>query len=381
MMRDSKSEMIEFFYDRGVSDFTFNAPLGSIGAKKYKVENQKKIHTIQLFIHGEKTKIHILDRYFHSIYYQEIQPMKDPSWFVEDVSRNRILVDGEFFIGVEWINENFLLGVDKTGPFFNNSYLGRIGNPGLPKKNENYMIRVSVCEPFEYDAFICHASEDKEDFVKPLAEALIEEGLKIWYDEFTLKIGDSLRRSIDKGILNSHYGIVVLSKNFFEKEWPQKELDGLVSREDGKEKVILPIWHGISKNEVKKYSPLLADKIAVSSSEGLEYVLRELLRVLEAEYYFEHLYAVFFYPDDVSWESGNRDPYKNMPRYKAIINTKTNKAFYMAEFAQNLFLVRARRKIQFITDTWINEEHFNNWFKKKGINLIPKPAYKSDLLD
>ncbi len=64
-----------------------------------------------------------------------------------------------------------------------------------------------------YDAFISHASEDKEEFVRPLAEHLNRNGLKVWYDEFTLKPGDSIRRSIDFGIKSSRYAIVVLSNN------------------------------------------------------------------------------------------------------------------------------------------------------------------------
>jgi hypothetical protein len=123
-------------------------------------------------------------------------------------------------------------------------------------------------EPDEigYDAFISHASEDKQEFVRPLAEKLTELGLIIWYDEFELKVGDSLRRSIDRGLANSKYGIVVLSRNFFSKNWPQHELDGLTAREIDGRKVILPIWHGISKKDVLKYSPSLADKIAIDSS-------------------------------------------------------------------------------------------------------------------
>lgn len=123
-------------------------------------------------------------------------------------------------------------------------------------------------EPDEigYDAFISHASEDKQEFVRPLAERLVELGLKIWYDEFELKVGDSLRGSIDRGLINSRYGIVVLSKNFFSKNWPQYELDGLTAREIDGQKVILPIWYGISKKDVLKYSLSLADKIAIDSS-------------------------------------------------------------------------------------------------------------------
>lgn len=132
----------------------------------------------------------------------------------------------------------------------------------------------------DWDVFISHAWEDKESFVRPLAEALRARGLRVWYDEFTITVGDSLRRSIDRGLANSRYGIVVLSPNFFAKDWPQKELDGLSTREANSEKVILPIWHQITAPEVRKYSPILADRVAVSTSEGLEYVVAELLRAM-----------------------------------------------------------------------------------------------------
>src|SRR5690606_41724243 len=64
----------------------------------------------------------------------------------------------------------------------------------------------------EHDVFISHASEDKDEIVRPLAIALRNAGLSVWYDEFELKIGDSLRQKIDKGLSKSRFGIVVLSK-------------------------------------------------------------------------------------------------------------------------------------------------------------------------
>lgn len=122
-------------------------------------------------------------------------------------------------------------------------------------------------ESVGYDAFICHASHDKDDLVRPLAEKLTEMGFNIWYDEFDLKVGDSLRESIDKGLAISAYGVVVLSQGFFANNWPQYELNGLVAREIDGEKVILPIWHNITKQDVLQYSPPLADKIALMSPE------------------------------------------------------------------------------------------------------------------
>ena len=81
-----------------------------------------------------------------------------------------------------------------------------------------------------------------------------------------LKVGDSLRRSIDKGLANSKFGIVVLSPSFFAKNWTQYELDGLVAKEMTAGKVILPLWHKVSKDEVMAYSPTLADKVALNTA-------------------------------------------------------------------------------------------------------------------
>jgi len=132
-----------------------------------------------------------------------------------------------------------------------------------------------------WDVFISHAWEDKESLAHPLAKALEERGLRVWYDKFALRVGDKLRRSIDHGLANSRYGVVILSPSFFAKEWPQKELDGLVAREVSGEKVILPVWHNVNADQVREYSLTLADRVAVSSDHGLEYVVEELLRVIK----------------------------------------------------------------------------------------------------
>lgn len=133
----------------------------------------------------------------------------------------------------------------------------------------------------EWDVFICHASEDKEEFVRPLAISLISRDLKVWYDELTLTLGDSLRRSIDRGLAHSRYGIVVISPNFLRKEWPQKELDGLAALEVNGRKVILPVWHQIDVSGVREYSPTLADRVATSSEKGIEKVVEDILKALD----------------------------------------------------------------------------------------------------
>jgi deoxycytidine triphosphate deaminase len=134
---------------------------------------------------------------------------------------------------------------------------------------------------FEFDAFICHASEDKTEVAEPLANMLSANKVKVWYDKFTLKVGDRLRQKIDYGLAHSRYGVVILSPSFFKKDWPQRELDGLAAIEDSEgRKVILPIWHNVNRDDVVTYSPTLAGIYALTTSRGLGVVLGELLEVI-----------------------------------------------------------------------------------------------------
>jgi hypothetical protein len=135
----------------------------------------------------------------------------------------------------------------------------------------------------QYDVFISHASEDKDAVARPLAEALRKNGLTVWYDEFELKIGDSLRRKMDKGIANSNFGIIVISRDFIRKGWTNDELDGLITKAVNGEQVMLPIWHNITKREVLDYSPTLVDKLARNTADfTVEEIADEIADVIKA---------------------------------------------------------------------------------------------------
>jgi hypothetical protein len=131
-------------------------------------------------------------------------------------------------------------------------------------------------EEYEWDVFVSHAYADKTGFVRPLAKALKKKGLRVWYDEFTLQVGDSLRASIESGLSQCHYGVVVISPAFFEKDWPQRELNALVGRERGRKRV-LPVWHNIDAEGIRVHSPVLADRLATSSAKGLGEVVKDLM--------------------------------------------------------------------------------------------------------
>jgi hypothetical protein len=120
-------------------------------------------------------------------------------------------------------------------------------------------------KPDKRDIFVSHATEDKGAIARPLAGALIDEGFSVWFDEFELKIGDSIRASIDGGLRQSTYGIVILSRNCFCRQWTEAELNGLAAKESNGQRVILPVWHEVDKKFVADKSPVLADRFAAQS--------------------------------------------------------------------------------------------------------------------
>lgn len=140
----------------------------------------------------------------------------------------------------------------------------------LPLKQRSVQSENSV-KTTKWDVFISHASEDKEAVARPFAERLTDLGLKVWYDEFSLQWGKSLRKSIEEGLKNSSYGIVILSQVFFQKTWTNLELDGLVAimTTTGKDN-ILPLRYGLTHKEVADISPTLAGLFSRSWDEGID---------------------------------------------------------------------------------------------------------------
>jgi TIR domain len=133
----------------------------------------------------------------------------------------------------------------------------------------------------KWDVFISHASEDKT-YVEPLVKALEAAGVSVWYDRLVLEWGDDLRSKIDNGLINCRYGIVVLSKAFLgKKKWTEHELNGLFAREEAGKKLVLPIWHGITRKDLLQYSPALADRLAkISGSDSYQEIVGSLLSML-----------------------------------------------------------------------------------------------------
>jgi hypothetical protein len=132
----------------------------------------------------------------------------------------------------------------------------------------------------EWDVFISHASEDKESLAIPLADALRRAGIRVWLDKQEIELGDSIRARIDEGLAKSRFGVVILSEKFLEKNWPKNELNALMAIEESGRKVVLPIWHQIDKDMLIKYSPILADRLAINTDKGMPAVVERIIGVV-----------------------------------------------------------------------------------------------------
>ncbi|MYG81534.1 MAG: toll/interleukin-1 receptor domain-containing protein [Gemmatimonadetes bacterium] len=134
-----------------------------------------------------------------------------------------------------------------------------------------------------WDVFVSYASEDREAVARPLAEELERCGLAVWYDQTQLRVGDSIRRAIDEGLIRARYGVVILSPSFFDKHYPEQELDGLAQREQDGAKVILPVWYNVAEKDVRQHSAWLAGRLAAKWEDGIAVVVEKLLDAITSE--------------------------------------------------------------------------------------------------
>lgn len=101
-------------------------------------------------------------------------------------------------------------------------------------------------------AFISHDFKDKDSLVRELANEMRSLNCPVWYDEYTLQLGDNLKDKIDEGINNSKYSIVILSKNYISNTtWANYEFNKIFKNENN---ILLPVWHGVGKDEVENFA-------------------------------------------------------------------------------------------------------------------------------
>ena len=119
----------------------------------------------------------------------------------------------------------------------------------------------------EYDVFLSHANKDKNTYVNRLYKALSSLGVNIYYDKDSIEWGDKWKEHILDGTAKSEFAIIVISENYFGREWAEKELNEFLNRQNGEgQKIILPITHKISLEQLREKYPSVADIQTIDSS-------------------------------------------------------------------------------------------------------------------
>lgn len=131
-------------------------------------------------------------------------------------------------------------------------------------------------------AFISHDSRDKDGIARPIAVGLSKIMCPVWFDEFSLKVGDRLRESIEKGIKECKKCILILSPNFLANErWTKTEFNSIFTKELIEQTdVILPVWCSVNERDIYDYSPSLLNKVGINISLGADEVVRRLHKAI-----------------------------------------------------------------------------------------------------
>jgi hypothetical protein len=116
-----------------------------------------------------------------------------------------------------------------------------------------------------FDLFISHASEDKAGIARPLSQRLQQMGFLVWFDENQIEVGEELLASLNKGISQSRFGLIIISQAFINKKWTQYEVKQLLKMSKNAGKKLFFIWHGVNEEQVKTWSPELGSRVAFIS--------------------------------------------------------------------------------------------------------------------
>lgn len=131
-------------------------------------------------------------------------------------------------------------------------------------------------------AFISHDSRDKDLIASKIANELQNRLCSVWYDEYSLKLGDSLRESIEKGLKECKKCVLILSPNFLNNSgWTKTEFNTIFTREIIETKnLVLPIWAGVEKKEIYEYCPILVDRVGANWDKGLDFVVSKIQQAI-----------------------------------------------------------------------------------------------------
>lgn len=155
------------------------------------------------------------------------------------------------YIDDKKIRNQYIEGFKNISQILKESIMDSVSD--IEYKEENHMQK-------EYDVFVSHANMDKLDYVDALYESIKKLGIKIFYDKEEISWGDNWKEKILNGTKCSEFAIIVISKNFFGREWTEKELSEFLNRQNKNgQKIILPLVHEIELEELSKRYPKLSE--------------------------------------------------------------------------------------------------------------------------
>jgi len=130
------------------------------------------------------------------------------------------------------------------------------------------------------DVFLCHAWDDRNGAAKELHDILESKGVTVWFSEKDVLLGSSLLREIDKGLVKSRVGIVLVTPSFLKRVKGEgvadKELSALLARD-----LLVPVLHNTTFEDLREVSPLLGSRSGLSTiEESMEDVAAKLAELL-----------------------------------------------------------------------------------------------------
>ncbi|MEH7444279.1 TIR domain-containing protein [Bacillus sp. JJ1122] len=238
-----------------------------VTVRKKRDDEAKKLQTLTKKRNLTKTDLQRLERYQKDLlkYEREMtQIMEQIRKNNEDINKYKGIVEKEQKREYDKILKSIQ---SQTG--INENYMNSVSDISekINQLVEDIKNTASEKELIEFDVFLSHSSLDKEIFVSELSEKLSEKGLKVFEDVKVFKIGQSQTDMMNMGILNSRFVVVFLSSNFIKSGWSDYEFKSFLNREINEKRIIiLPIWHDISTEDVRRYNPYLVDKFALNTN-------------------------------------------------------------------------------------------------------------------
>lgn len=207
-----------------------------------------------------------------------------------------------------------------------------------------------------YDVFISHANEDKDEIVRPLVKKLKELSIKVWYDEECISIGDSIIDAITEGLERSLIGIVILSKDFFKKNWTFMELGGISIKKSVKEQKLIPIIYNIDLSEIAIKLPFLADIKAIQCKDSsmIDHVALKICLIIN------ELRNKYFNTHDLELSDIAKLFFNKHSPHSGIIAKQINSFNSLEKIDSDMAIIRAKILLKTILEHVLNRNNLNS---------------------